>query len=310
MPDPTRRHVDDELNDSMDLFERADVGAGIEIARPRPKKILVAMDGSAQDRAVALFAKQLEDRLSCEIGYLDGEGYRSSPNSQPRVEGNVTVVDVDSSLENDYDQILAAAESFRADLLLLPCPFGRDYESLGEDSTGTVMEVIAARSEIPTVFIRRPDAVGRDPTSHVRIVLTRENAAARETANWAAGLVQPSGRLELLLMVEESTYKNFREIMNSLQPDAEFKPEDLESALARTYAQLHSGLQRASREHGFSYELIVRYEADEQPMTPEEPVTHPALIALGLVRHDHDSRNEIHDFVRRSPHPVLVVPVK
>ncbi|MCO6044686.1 hypothetical protein NG895_12280 [Aeoliella sp. ICT_H6.2] len=308
MPDPTQRHVDNELSDSMDLFERADVGATIEISQQRPRKVLVATDGSSQDHALTLFAKQLQSRLACEMGYL-AIGGEASASAGQHVEANATIVDVDASIEEDYDQILAAVESFGADLLMLPCPFRRDFESLGEDSAGTVMEVIAARSEIPTIFIRRPDAVGRDPSDHIRIVLTRENAAAEKTANWAAGLVQPSGRLELLLMVEESTYKNFREIMNSLQPDAEFNPEDLEDALARTYARLHSGLQRSSRKQGFAYELIIRYEADEQPITPEHPKTHPALIALGLVRHDHDSRNEIHDFVRRSPHPVLVVPV-
>lgn len=308
MPDPTRRHVDNELSDSMDLFERADIGAAIEISQRRPKKVLVATDGSTQDHALTMFAKQLQGRLSCEIGYLATDG-ESSVSAEQRVEADATRVDVDASIEHDYDQILAAAESFGADLLMLPCPYRRDFESLGEDSAGTVMEVIAARSEIPTIFIRRPDAVGRDPSNHVRIILTRENAAATKTAGWAAGLVQSSGRLELLLMVEESMYKNFREIMNSLQPNAEFNPDDLEDALARTYARLHAGLQRASREHGFSYDLIIRYEADEQPITPEHPKTHPALIALGLVRHDHDSRNEIHDFVRRSPHPVLVVPV-
>lgn len=308
MPDPTQRHVDSELSESMDLFERADVGAGIEIAPRRPKRVLVATDGSTQDHALTLFAKQLQDRLACEIGRLDLGGGAPSTTEQ-RVEMDATVVEADASLEDDYDQILAAAESFGADLLMLPCPYRRDFESLGEDSAGTVMEVVAARSKVPTIFIRRPDAVGRDPSNHVRIILTRENAAANETARWAAGLVQPSGRLELLLLVEQSTFKNFREIMNSLQPEAEFNPADLEDALARTYARLHSGLQRASREHGFSYDLIIRYEADEQPITPEHPETHPALMALGLVRHDHDSRNEIHDFVRRSPHPVLVAPV-
>ncbi|TWT78171.1 hypothetical protein Pla123a_09610 [Posidoniimonas polymericola] len=308
MPDPTQRHVDHQLSDSMDLFERADVGPTTEVPQRRPQKILIAPDGTTQDHALTLFAKQLRDRLSCEVGCLTAFG--GSPASPDQtVELGATAVAADASLEEDYDQVLAAAQSFGADLLMLPCPFRRDFEALGEDSTGTVMEVVTARSEIPTIFLRRPDAIGRDPSDHVRIVLTRENAAAEKTASWAVGLVQPHGRLELLLMVEKSTYENFREIMNSLQPDAEFHPEDLESALARTYAPLHSGLQKASREQGFTYELIIRYEADEQPITPEHPQTHPALIALGLVRHDHDSRNEIHDFVRRSPHPVLVVPV-
>lgn len=307
MPDPTQRGVDLGLSNSMELFERADIGAATEISQLRPTKVLVAPDGSTQDHALTLLAKQLHGRLSCELGYLATDGELSASLEQ-FAETGATRVNVDASIEHDYDQILHGVQSFGADLLMLPCPYRRDFESLGEDSAGTVMEVIAARSEIPAIFIRRPDAVGRDPSNHVRIILTRENAAAAETARWAAGLVQPDGRLELLLMVEESVYKNFKEIMQSLQPDVEFDPADLENALARTYARLHAGLQRASQEYGFAYDLLIRYEADEQPITPEHPKTHPALIALGLVRHDHDSRNEVYDFVRRSPHPVLVVP--
>ncbi|QDU89294.1 hypothetical protein Pla175_26830 [Pirellulimonas nuda] len=308
MPDPTQRHVDNELSDSMDLFERADVGAAVELRQLRPRKVLVATDGSAQDHALRSFAKQLQDRLACQLYWLAAGG-QPPTGAEQTGDWVATPVDVDAAIEHDYDQILSAAASCGADLLMLGCPFGRDLESLGEDSAGTVMEVIAARSAVPTIFIRRPDAAGRDPSGHVRIVLTRENAAAPRAAGWAAGLVQPSGRLELLLMVEESTYKNFREIMNALQPDARFNPEDLEDALARTYAGLHSGLQRASEEFGFAYDLTLRYEADQQPITPEHPATHPALVALGLVRSDHDSRSEVYDFVRRSPHPVLVVPM-
>lgn len=308
MPDPTQRRVDHELSDSMDLFERADIGSAIDISPKQPRRVLVATDGSTQDHALALFAKQLQGRLAIQLGYFCGEGGCTAEVEQLKEVGGAPVT-VDAAIENDYDRILEAKGTFEADLLMLPCPFNRDFESLGEDSAGTTMEVIAARSEVPTIFIRRPDATGRDPSDHVRIILTRENAAATSTANWAAGLVRPGGRLELLLLVEESVYRNFKQIMHSLQPDAEFDPEDLESALASTYARLHAGLQHASREVGFSYDLIVRYEAGDQPITPEHPQPHPALMALGMVRSDHDSRNEVHDFVRRSPHPVLVVPV-
>ena len=308
MTDPTQSRVDDDINRSMDLFERADVGRAIEVDPLRPRRILAAMDGSTQDEALTLLARQLHDRLECEFAVLAASEIAAA-NARQLVDLGASLQTFDPDIEDDYDQILRAVKSFDADLILLACPFRRDFESLGEDSTGTVMEVISARSEVPAIFIRRPDATGRDPSKHVRIILTRENAAAVKTACWATGIIQPGGRLELLLLVEESVFKNFKEMMHSIRPDVDFDYEDLENALARTYAKLHAGLQRASQAVGFDYELLIRYEGDEKPITPEHPATHPALMALGLVRHEHDSRNEIYDFVRRSPHPVLVVPV-
>ena len=112
-----------------------------------------------------------------------------------------------------------------------------------------------------------------------------------------------------MLLVEQSFYENFRETLAALQPGVEVAYEDLENALAKNYARLHAALQKAATKIGFTYELMVRYEADEKPITPEDPHTHPALVVLALKRSGHDSQGEIHDFIRRCPHPVLVTSV-
>ena len=312
MDDPTQRQVDSDIEKSMDLFERADVGTAPALQRRYPQRVLVALDGSAQDEAVVLMAKQLHERLKCEVGFHAASGEKPSiadASLQTLSEISARRVDVDWDLETNYDHILAAVDTFNPDLLLAPCPFGRDFKSVGEDSTGTVIDVLTARMKIPFVAIRRPDATGRDATSHLRLILTGENPAAEIAAGWAVGMVQPAGRLELLLLVEQSFYENFREMMGALRPGIEVDYEDLENALAQKYARLNASLQHAATAFGFTYELLLRYEADEQPITPEDPQTHPALMVLALERSDHDSQGEIHDFVRRSPHPVLVVSV-
>lgn len=312
MTDSSRKSVDSFIEQSMDLFERADVGAVRPFDLKKPERLLAALDGSAQDHATVLMAKQLHDRLGCAVAF------HPAPTDEFRIESDTfdvlqsigaAHVDVAPGIETNYDRILAAAETCKADLLLAPCPFGRDFESLGEDSTGTVIDVLTARSRIPFVAIRRPDATGRDPMTHLRIILTGANPAAELAASWAVSLVQPQGRLELLLLVEHSFYENFKDTLASLQPGIEVDYEDLEHALAKKYAALNASLQHAASEIGFTYELLVRYEADDEPITPEDPRTHPALMVLALQRTDHDSQGEIHDFVRRSPHPVLTVAV-
>lgn len=311
MSEPTQRQVDADIARSMDLFQRADVGEIPVIHPARASRVLAALDGSSQDFATALLAAQIAERFQSDVGYLVVN------QEQPGVIAAEAAVELErigaaqitAAGETNDDKILAAADQFAAELIVSPCPFGRDFHALGEDSTGTVIDVLIARSKAPFIAVRRPDATGRDPTRHLRIVLTGENPAASTAAAWAAGVVQADGRLELLLLVEESFYENFREALHSIRPEVSVTYEDLEHALARTYGRLHAALQRTSMQVGFDYELLVHYEAEQQPITPEDPRGHPALMVVGMERKSHDSQAEIRDFVRRSPHPTLVVGV-
>lgn len=319
MTQPTQRQVDADLERSMELFSRAKVGQAELLDGVRPTRVFAAFDGSSQDLATALLTKQLAERSNCEVGYLlvaeDPETQLAEEAATELNSISATEVAIPQSVSSptesaekpaNYDMILAAATEFRADMLIAPCPFGRDFESLGEDSTGTVVDVLTARWPAPLVVTRRPDATGRDPTNHLRIILTGENPAAERAARLAVGLVQPDGRLELLLMVEKSFYEKFREALQSLQPGAEVSYEDLENALARTYGRLHASLQHTADKIGFTYELLIRHEGDELPITPEDPKTHPALMVLAMQRSSLDAQGEVHEFIRRSPHPVFV----
>ena len=310
MSEPTQRQVDEDLARSVDLFQRADVGEVVPLEPCRPRRLLAVLDGSSQDLAVASFARDLHLERSCQVNVL------WLPGSDRSMEENVSEVlqranaeTIVQPGEEEYDRILAASEASEAELVMIPCPCGRDFESIGEESIGTVIDVLTARSRVPVVAIRRPDALGRRPTEHLRIVLTGENAAAEHAARWAVGLAHKKSRLELLLLVEESFYENFRVMLHAIQPEARVSYADIEHALARTYARLHASIQHVARECGLTYELLVRYEGDGTPVTPEDPKSHPALMILALERDSHDSRGEVADFIRRSPHPVMVVPV-
>lgn len=314
MSDPTQRQVDADIERSMDLFKRADVGEVMPLEPLPPKSILLALDGSSQDAAGVLMATQLSERLESEVSYIyvpPTEGQQLDEQivqSLTDLGASAVAMEVSPADEPppNYDQILAAAEQSGVDLVIAPCPFARDFESLGEDSTGTVVDVLTARLKVPFITIRRPDATGRDPSRHLRLILTGGNPAAEMAARRALGMLHPDGRLELLLLVEESFYANFKQVMQEIQPDKEFDWEDLEHALAKSYGKLHAGLQHASLDRGFTYELLIRHEGDVQPITPEDPVTHPALMVLAVVRGQHDSESEAQDFIRRSPHPVMI----
>lgn len=316
MPEPTQKQVDSGLEDSMDLFQRADVGQVHSLDPLRPQRVLLALDGSLQDPAVVSLGRQLQENCGCKIVYWhvarDGQAALSEDVSRRLSEIKAVAV-VENDLPDDaadYDRILAAVASSDAALLIAPCPFGRDFESIGGDSTGTVVDVLTSRCPVPFIAIRRPVSAEDNPTKHLRLVFTGANPAAETAARYAVGLTKSDGRIDMLLLVEESFYDNFREALHAIDPEKNVRYEDLEHALARTFGKLHASLQHSTEQLGLGYELLVRNEEEDDPVTPGDPKTHPALMVLGLHRDDHDSQGEIHDYIRRSPHPVLVVPVR
>lgn len=311
MTDRSHRDVDSQLEESMDLFQRADVGQVEALTPATPSRVLMAFDGSGQDQAVLSLAKQIHERCGSELAFCLASETAGEDRTGELREGGAQAGAVESNCEGEtaYDRILSAVESSGADFLIVPCPFDRDYESIGEDSTGTVIDVLIARCCVPFVAIRRPVSANDDPTKHLRLVFTGENHAALTAARCAAGLVNPSGKIDMLLLVESSFYDNFRAAMHAIAPAAHVSYADLEHALARSYGRLHAALHHTAAELKFDYELLIHNELDEAPVTPGDPKTHPALIVLGLDQHDHDSQSEVHDYIRRSPHPVLVCPV-
>ncbi|GIW97096.1 MAG: hypothetical protein KatS3mg111_0429 [Pirellulaceae bacterium] len=308
MTDTTQRKVDQDLAASIDLFRRADVGVVNSVRPCRGRRALIALDGSSQDAATVAMAQRVAEQWSCQFSVLN-LGDATNHEQRAALQQLGASVLQEAKGDEPFERILAAIDEVDADFLIVPCPFGRDFESVGEDSTGTVVDVLISRLKIPFVAIRQPDARTRDPLAHVRIVLTGENEAAEKAAAYAVGLVRNGGRLELLLLVEHQFYENFRTIVQALHPAEEISYEDVERALAKAYARLHAGLQKSAKEMGVDYDLLVRHEDDDdQPVTPEHPQTHPVLMILALEQGEHDAQAEVHDYIRRSPHPVLVVP--
>ncbi len=69
MTEPTQRQVDSELKDSIDLFQRADVGKVTSLSPIVPKQILLVFDGSQQDRAVLSLGRQIREQTNADVTY-------------------------------------------------------------------------------------------------------------------------------------------------------------------------------------------------------------------------------------------------
>ncbi len=304
--EPTRRKLDQAVEESMNLFSRARVGTVTPVEPRQPEAVLLALDGSSQDSFGIAIARQFRERFRCQLAVVDAR------------EGDVSddlVVEVAQALggqpepklaSESFNQILTATEHSKCDLLIAPCPYGRDLEAVGPDSAGTVIDVLLARSPVPVLVVRKPFEPQGDLFQQIAMILTAENEAAPEAAAWAAGLIASSGVFHLVLVLEREMYENIAALMQSIAPEMDVTIDSLSHALARNYMRLHSGLQKAAAQEGFSYKLELLVEGDAGPIAVEDALR-PALRVLALERSDHVLQGSIQARIRQSLHPVLVV---
>ncbi|REK08196.1 MAG: universal stress protein [Planctomycetota bacterium] len=307
MVEPSQRDVDRALNTSMQMFERVQLGEVSAIEPRRPTRILLALDGSSQDDTSTGVAAALAKRSNLQVSVL-----AACPDSQQaadRAIGRIGSGNVLPSPGDDdaFDQILAAAESSQAEMILLPCPFGRDFEKIGPDSAGTVIDVLMARSPVPLLVVRKPHEIAGTPFQHIALPLVGENRAAHDAAAWAAGLVAPGGRIDLLLVLEDEFHEHVLNLLESIDPDAKATPEALSAALRKAHVRLHRALQKAATAGHFDYSLRVEKEPEATEFL-DQPLESLSLVVGALDRPDQLTEGYVHHCVRFSRQPVLVVP--
>ncbi len=233
----------------------------------------------------------------------------SLPTIWPRKRRNLDPLAAHQKLSGEsYEQILAAIQSSECDLVVVPSPFGRDLDKVGSASTGTVIDVLLARAPVPLLVIRQPYDPEDVPFERVSMVLIGENEAAQSAACWTAGMVAPQGHIELLLILEREVLENVQSMMRSLDPDAEITQETLGKAMERSHVRLHRALQKTAQQLGVNYHGEVRPESDPRLSELSGGTQHPLLV-LALERADHGSQGSVHDRIRKSSHPILVVSI-
>jgi hypothetical protein len=291
----------------MILFSRARTGGSVTAVEPRrPRTVLLLLDGSSQDAFGRTIAEQFRERFDCQVAVGDARENVSADDLAPPMAATLGAVAVPKTEGDSYEQILTAVDYSKCDLLITPCPYGRDLESVGPDSAGTVIDVLLARSPVPMLVVRKPYEPQGELFRQVLMILTAENEAAPAAAAWAAGLIAPGGLFQLVLVLEREMYENVHALMQSIAPDVEVSAAAVSQALAKAHMQLHRGLQEAAAASGFEYRLKLQLEGQAGSLDVEDESTHP-LIVLALERSDHASQGSVQSRIRLSPNPVLVV---
>ncbi|MEM6468138.1 MAG: universal stress protein [Planctomycetota bacterium] len=298
-----------EVDASMRMFEKSQVGSSPAISPIRPARVLVALDGSSQDATSIAAAKDLRARFNVESLLLDarqGELAESDDLTTSVINEVSGARPLERERGDSYEMILAALGKHQVDLLIVPCPFQRDFETVGADSAGTVIDVLLSRCPVPMLVMRRPDQPFGDSCGTISVIVGAECDVSRKAAAWAFGFSADGGTVTLNLVVEKEQYENIRSIVEAVSGPGSLDSEAFTEALTKTHQSLHGAMAKTATALGKSYHL--RPQAGE--VAPPNPLqsNDKVLLVLPIEVDDRFGQGFVQDKIRRSPHPVLIVP--
>jgi len=299
--------LDRDVDESMRMFERSKIG-GAAIPIETPQQLLLVLDGSPQDLTAAEAAKYLHNRFGTETLVLDArEREHIQSDLAPGRAGQIPgAFAIERPSGDSYDAILAAIDQHPVDFVIVPCPFGRSFEQVGIDSVGTVIDVLLARCPHPLLVIRRDDQQLAAATHDVSMVVGAECEVVNKAAAWAFGLADSSAMVTLNLVIEKEQFENMRSLLEAIHPEETIDPEKFSDALTKTHEALHGSMAKTATNLELRYRLrpIAGEVAPPSPLTDEREM----LLVMPLEVDDRFGQGFVHDRLRRSPHPVLVVP--
>lgn len=305
---PESGDLDRDVEESMRMFERSQVGSPTLITTIKPSRVLLVLDGSPQDETSVDAAANLRDRFDTETLVLDAR-YQTAEGSSDLASDRAKQVSgarpIQSKGGEPYDAILAALGEHSVDLVIVPCPFGRSFESIGTDSAGTVIDVLLGRCKTPMLVIRREDQRLGPCTQDVSMILGAECDVENRAAAWALGLAAESARVTLNLVIDKEQYENIRSIVEALHPEETLDPQKFSAALTKTHHRLHGAMAKTANSLGLRYQLrpIAGEVAPPNPLRDSKQM----LLVMPLEADDRFEQGFVQDRIRRSPHPILVV---
>jgi nucleotide-binding universal stress UspA family protein len=303
-----RRDVERIVEDYVETFEEA-LLEKVDLEEPALRTLLLALDRSNQDELTLALGSQLARRHSAEIvvtgGFPDAireEAERYLEKAQGLLSGEgVKARAVWISGGECFEKILRAVSEVDADLVILPSPYFRELESLGEDSIGTNLEVLLSRSPVPLLVVREPTYEASAVLNRISLAIFDDSPLGRASAEWAL-LLSRGSRLRVLALVEEE----FVEIMERVVAK-EGITEEIGRRLSHELIPLVSAVLRGCDK------LDVHCDVDYVTGDVVEVIStrfgqRPGLIVLrGYRRDDRPAEKVARDVILRSRVPVLVV---
>ncbi|GAA4464792.1 universal stress protein [Novipirellula rosea] len=300
--------LDREVDASMRMFERSKVGQAAAITPIVPARVLWVLDGSPQDETGLASATYLRERFNIETLVLDA---RDSVSGESELAASMCnkisgARPIRSAEGEAYEKILASLDHHDVDLVIVPCPFGRSFDHVGTDSAGTVIDVLLSRCPKPILVNRRGDQTLDECCHTVSMIVGSECDMEQRAAGWVFGMANEKATVTLNLVIEKEHFENIRSILEAIDPEKPFEPEQFSDALTKTHQTIHAAMAKTATQRSLNYRLSP--QAGE--IAPPNPLSdkHKMLLVMPLEVDDRFGQGFVQDRIRRSPHPVLVVP--
>lgn len=304
-----KRDVEKIVEEQVEAFEEA-LLERVRLVEPTPRTILLALDHSNQDSMTTSLGAEIGRRYNAVIAVTGGfpdemeeeaRSYLSEASHRLREEG-VDARTLWAPEKKSFDKILWAQRESGADILILPAPYFRDIETLGEDSIGTNLDIILARSPIPVLVIRNPGSEPEEVLDRIHLAIFDHTPPSQASAEWAI-LLAGGGSMDVLALVEEK----FVEMMEEALASEGITEEDLEEGLVRSLVPLVSAVLRRCDE------LDVPCDVDYVTADLVDTITKRAgrrrgmIVLRGYEARDRPGEKVAREVILRSRVPVMVV---
>jgi len=276
--------TDKDLQEQMAQFEAARITAPVDL-QPRPVKSVVAVhDGTDQDATVDALAQVMAERAGCESRVI-----------APLADGN----------SDALPALLAAAGA--GDILVVPSPFGRDYQAEGQISLSTTVDVLLAKSEAAICIARAEIEDPSEAVTHPLVALQIDRHRKVQATSLALTFAKNGGEMLLLSTVDPHNALRDEELLARNLDPGDLSPEILEGLATARAAALTAELQRHASE--WDVTPMVHFAlGDTVELALEENEQRRGLLVAGR---DPDARSEEAQRARRlvlaSSSPVLLV---
>jgi len=275
---------DRDLKQQMSQFEAARIAAPVHLTPQPVGKVVAVHDGTDQDATVDALANAIARRCAVEVTTVAPE----------KADAAVVLAELQRA-------------AGRGDVLVVPSPFGRDYESEGRHSLSTTVDLLLACCDASVCIARAPIEDAERCVSHPLVALQIDRHRKVPATALALALAKNGGELLLLSTVDPHRAVHDEELLARKLDPRDLSTEVLEGLASARAAALTADLQRHAGD--WHVEPLVRFAiGDTVELALDENEHRSGLLVCGRDRDAaSDAAQRARRLVLNSPWPVLLV---
>lgn len=304
-----------DIDTTVDQFEAALAARKFEIPQIGLNRMLVALDGSNQDRAVLDLSRAIAARFHARLLVtLAPEATLNSGQreyvSQAAAELSNAGFDAEPALPNEsgraFDQILNVALDQRVELIAFPSPYLEDFRDLGAASVGTTTDLLLHRRTGPLLIVRKPAENVREQLEDVVVPLGLLSGRPELVAAWAIAVAPADGLIQLVGAVDQGVMRSLGKLIGATRAGA-LDSDRMAGLDDPETAGFIGAVQRRAADLGIDCRVRVE-EGDLVSAVSAVANEQPSLVVAGCgAECTTADYQDVAALVRQSKNPILVV---